>query len=80
MYYKWKRSEITLAKKKTYEEAILRLEEIVSLLESGNLTLEESIKLFEEGTKLSAFCYKTLNSARLKVIELSKTDIAEKED
>lgn len=69
-----------MAKKKTYEEAVSRLEEIVSLLESGNLTLEESIKLFEEGTKLSAFCYKTLNIARLKVTELSKTDIAEKED
>lgn len=69
-----------MAKKKTYEEAVSRLEEIVSLLESGNLTLDESIKLFDEGNKLSGFCYKTLNDARLKVTELSKTEIAEKED
>lgn len=69
-----------MVKKKTYEEAVSRLEEIVALLEKGNHTLEESIKLFEEGTKLSGFCYKTLNDARLKVTELSKTDIVEKED
>lgn len=68
-----------MAKKKTYEEAVLRLEEIVSLLEGGSLTLDESIKLFEEGTKLSGVCYKILNDARLKVTEISKTDMAEKE-
>ena len=36
-------------KKKTYEDSLLRLEEIVSALEKGNMSLEESLKLFEEG-------------------------------
>lgn len=66
-----------MAKKKTYEEALARLEEVVELLEKGNTTLEESLKLFEEGTKLSSYCYKTLNTAQQKVIELTKEDIKE---
>ncbi|MEE0859503.1 MAG: exodeoxyribonuclease VII small subunit [Acutalibacteraceae bacterium] len=68
-----------MAKKKTYEEALARLEEVVALLEKGNTTLEESLKLFEEGTKLSSYCYKTLNTAQQKVIELTKEDIKEGE-
>ncbi len=40
----------------TYEKAISRLEEIVSALEKNDVTLDESLKLFEEGTKLTAFC------------------------
>lgn len=66
-------------KKKTYEEALSRLEEIVALLEKGNMPLEESLKLFEEGTSLSSFCYTTLNNAQQKVIELTKEDISEEE-
>ena len=64
-------------KKKTYEDALARLEEIVTLLEKGNMPLEESLKLFEEGTSLSSFCYSTLNNAQQKVIELTKDDITE---
>ena len=44
-----------MPKKKTYEEAIARLEEITSQLEKGGIPLEQSLKLFEEGTKLSAY-------------------------
>lgn len=66
-------------KKKTYEEALSRLEEIVALLEKGNMPLEESLKLFEEGTSLSSFCYTTLNNAQQRVIELTKEDISEEE-
>ena len=66
-------------KKKTYEEALSRLEEIVALLEKGNTPLEESLKLFEEGTSLSSFCYTTLNNAQQRVIELTKEDISEEE-
>lgn len=66
-------------KKKTYEEALSRLEEIVALLEKGNMPLEESLKLFEEGTGLSSFCYTTLNNAQQRVIELTKEDISEEE-
>lgn len=64
-----------MPKKKTYEEAIARLEEITGQLEKGGIPLEQSLKLFEEGTKLSAYCYKILNEAQQKVTELSTDDI-----
>lgn len=64
-----------MQKKKTYEEAIARLEEITGQLEKGGIPLEKSLKLFEEGTKLSAYCYKILNEAQQKVTELSTDDI-----
>ena len=64
-----------MPKKKTYEEAIARLEEITSQLEKGGIPLEQSLKLFEEGTKLAAYCYKILNEAQQKVTELSTDDI-----
>ena len=67
-------------KKKTYEDSLLRLEEIVSALEKGNMSLEESLKLFEEGTALSTYCYTALNTAEQKVIELTKEDISQEED
>ena len=60
------------AKKKSFEEAMHRLEEIVSLLEKGDASLEESVALFEEGTKLSAACAKQLDSAEQKVWKLTK--------
>ena len=59
-------------KKKTFEESMARLEEIVSALERGESTLEESIALFEEGTKLAAACAKQLDQAEQKVLKLSK--------
>lgn len=62
-----------MAKKKlTFEDALLRLREITELLERGSVTLEESVKLFTEGTELSAFCYETLQNAEQKITELSK--------
>lgn len=60
------------AKKKTFEEAMLRLEEIVTRLERGDAPLEESMTLFEEGTKLAAACAKQLSNAEQKVWKLSK--------
>ena len=56
----------------TYEKAIERLEEIVSLLEKNETSLDDSMKLFEEGTKLSAFCAEKLKSAQQKITELEK--------
>lgn len=52
---------------KTYEDAAARLETIVARLESGDLPLEESLALFEEGSKLTAFCYDTLKNAEQKI-------------
>lgn len=43
-------------KKLSFEEAYGKLEQIVSKMESGNLTLEESVKAYEEGAKLVKYC------------------------
>ena len=58
---------------KTFESTLLRIEEIVRILENGELSLEESIKLFEEGTRLTADCQARLNEAELKIKNISKT-------
>ena len=55
-----------------FEEAMKRLEEIVQKLEEGNLTLEKSLELFEEGVKLSRFCTKKLEEAHTKIDLLTK--------
>ena len=60
------------AKKKPFEESMTRLEEIVSLLERGESTLDESLALFEEGTKLAAACSKQLDQAEQKILKLTK--------
>ena len=54
-------------KKLTFEKALARLEEIVSLLETGDAPLDESLKLFEEGAKLTAQCSAMLDKAEQKV-------------
>lgn len=58
-------------KELTFEQAMERLEEIVSVLESGKETLDESMKLFEEGTALTAFCSESLKNAEQKIIKLT---------
>ncbi len=54
-------------KKKSFEDAMKRLEEIVQMLENGNLPLEESLKVFEEGMSLIRFCTNKLEEAEKKV-------------
>lgn len=63
-----------MAAKMTYEEAITRLEEIVEILSNGSVSLDESLKLYEESTKLSALCNGYLEKAKLKVTELSRPE------
>jgi len=53
--------------KKSFEDALGELKEIIKKLESGNLPLEDSIKLFQEGTELISFSHKKLNEVRKKV-------------
>lgn len=50
-----------------FEKKLSRLEEIVQKMEKGDLALEESLKLFEEGVKLSRECHQRLNEAESKV-------------
>ena len=57
---------------KKFEAALARLEEIVKELEKGDLPLEQSLKLFEEGVKLSRICNKQLEDAERKVEILLK--------
>ena len=60
---------------KDFEQALKRLENIVSTLEAGDLPLEEALKLFEEGMTLSQSCGKQLDEAERKVeILLKKSD------
>jgi exodeoxyribonuclease VII small subunit len=58
--------------KETFEEALKKLEEIVTQLEQGDLSLDESLKLFEEGIRLSRRCTKKLDEAEKKVEILLK--------
>ena len=50
-----------------YEDAVKELDEIVSKLENGTVSLDESIKLFEKGTKLAGNCSHKLKKAEQKI-------------
>lgn len=56
--------------KKNFELSMEQLEKIVSDLESGDLSLEDSIKKFEEGIKLSKMCSKMLDETEKKILML----------
>ena len=58
---------------KNFETSLEKLEGIVEDLESGELSLEEMLKKYEEGVKLSNFCNQTLNKAEQKIEILSKS-------
>ncbi|MBO5716326.1 MAG: exodeoxyribonuclease VII small subunit [Clostridia bacterium] len=73
-----------MAKKEnmTFESATARLEEIVKLLERGNSSLDESLKLYEEGVALVRFCNEALDNAekRIKILTPSANgDMIEKD-
>jgi exodeoxyribonuclease VII small subunit len=53
--------------KEKFEEALDKLEEIVKRMEAGEMTLEESLKAFEEGIKLARLCAKKLDEADRRV-------------
>ena len=58
-------------KSKTFEENIQRLEQIVRAMERGDVPLEESLKLFQEGTLLVQNCGKLLDEAELQISKIS---------
>lgn len=62
-----------MAEKFVFEDAIVRLEEIVKQLEQGDAPLDSSLALFEEGTKLVRKCAATLDHAEQKLKLLVKT-------
>lgn len=69
-----------MKKKKTFEESITRLEEIIYSLERGEVPLEKSLSLFQEGAGLIADCQKQLDEAEQVVRKLRKSDSGEPEE
>lgn len=63
-------SEPKETKELTFEQSVKRLSEIVTALEKGDLPLEDSLKLFEEGVKLSRASQDKLDAAQKRVEEL----------
>lgn len=61
-----------MTEQKSFEDALKRLEEIVRQMEQGSVSLEESLRLFEEGTALVRQCGTQLDEAELKVVRLMK--------
>lgn len=60
--------------KKSFEEALAMLEQITGELENGDLSLEKSLKRFEEGVRLAEFCSRKLDEAQQKVDLLLQKD------
>jgi exodeoxyribonuclease VII small subunit len=60
-----------MAKKANFEQAMKRLEAIVRRLEEGDVPLEESIALYEEGMRLGALCGKILTEAQQRIERLA---------
>ena len=55
-----------------FEKAMTRLESIVEELERGDLNIDKSLEIFEEGIKMSRVCSKKLNEAEAKIEKLTK--------
>jgi exodeoxyribonuclease VII small subunit len=66
-------------KEKTFEEAMNRLDEIVKLLESGSVSMDETIKLFDEGMKLVKECDGQLHHFEDSINEIIRKNGGEKE-
>lgn len=58
--------------KRTFEHSLSRLEKIVTQLEQGDVSLEESLALYEEGIILAKECTETLSKAELRIRQLTK--------
>lgn len=60
-----------MSKKLSFEESMQRLEAIVRAMEHGDVALEESLKLFREGTELVRSCGKLLDDAQMQISKIS---------
>ncbi|MEO1021263.1 MAG: exodeoxyribonuclease VII small subunit [Bacteroidota bacterium] len=58
----------------SFEQALKELERIVGQLERGDITLEDSVNLYEQGTKLSALCSEILEHAELRIKQVNKAE------
>ena len=66
--------------KMSFEEAMKELEKIVDALDKGEYTLEESLKMFEDGVKLGKRCKEILEKAEIRVRKLAGDDTVEELD
>ena len=57
-----------------FNKGLLQLEEIINKMESGELSLEDSLKYFEEGVKIHRQCYTALTDAEQRISVLSESD------
>lgn len=67
-------------KEENFEELIVKLEDITNKLENDKLSLDESVKLFEEGMNISKECNKKLEDAEKRITILLKSDDEIKEE
>lgn len=58
----------------TYETLYMRLQEVVARLEGGELPLEETLQLYEQGVRLAAECQRLLDGAELRVRQLQRAE------
>ena len=63
-----------MSEKISFEKSMERLEQIVRTMEQGDVSLDESLKLFQEGTALVRSCSKMLDDAQLQVKKLTLTE------
>lgn len=61
-------------KKKNYDEAVKRIDEITEILENDEVSLEQSIELYKEGSELIALCEEKLKEAERQITILTKKD------
>lgn len=64
----------------TYEQAYAQLEQIVARLNSGTLTLDETVALYAQGRVLSDYCRALLDAAELKISQLDPNDDYDEDD
>jgi exodeoxyribonuclease VII small subunit len=61
----------------TFETALAKLETIVKDLESGDLALEDSLKLYQEGMQLAHYCHEQIKNAEAVIVKLMKDETLE---
>lgn len=66
---------MTEKERPSFEEALRELESIVSKLESDDITLEDSVKLYEEGIKLSKICTEVLEKAETRIKKVNEENL-----
>ncbi len=69
-----KKNETTEIQELTFEEALRELQSIVDKLETGQVTLEEAIEMYERGVKLSKYCIEKLTQAELRIKKIVKDE------